>query len=314
MNGSANFFRPEVLSRISHLELRARRVVEGFLSGMHKSPYKGFSVEFADYRQYVPGDDVRHIDWRAYAKTDRLVLKEYEVETNLRTHILLDCSGSMAYPEHPPTPTRKGEPGGRMTKWQYAATVAACLGHLLLHQQDGVGLTLFDHVIRRQLPVSATRAALVGYIHALEETKPAEKTDVKILFQHLADRIPRRGLVVLISDLLTDFDDIVNGLQRFRFGQHDVMVLHVLDHDELEFPFTDQTLFEGMEELDVEVLTDPQSLRNSYIEAVQGFITRIRGACLNHGIDYALLSTADPLDVALRRLLAHRTRRTRSTA
>lgn len=310
MSDSANFFRPKVLSKMSRLELRARRAVEGFLSGMHKSPYKGFSVEFADYRQYVPGDDVRHLDWRAYAKTDRLVIKQYEVETNLRTHIVLDCSGSMAYPEE----ETKGESGERMTKWEYAATVAACLGHLLLHQQDGVGLTLFDHAIRKQLPVSATRAALAGFIQTLEETFPAEKTDVKLLFNHLADQIPRRGLIVLISDLLTDFDDLVNGLQRFKFGQHDVLVLHVLHHDELEFPFTDHTLFEGMEAMNVEILTDPQSLRHSYLEAVGEFINRVRGTCLNHGIDYALMSTADPLDVALTRLLANRMRRARSTA
>ncbi len=306
MTDSKNYFRPEVLSRLSRLELRARRVVEGFLSGMHKSPYKGFSVEFADYRQYVPGDDMRHLDWRAYAKTDRLLLKEYEVETNLRTHILLDCSGSMAYPEHAGT--------DRMTKWDYAATLAACLSHLLVHQQDGVGLTLFDHQIRKQLPVSATRAGWIGLVRALEDAAPAENTDVKIVFQHLAEQMPRRGLIVLISDFLTDFDDIVNGLQRFKFGHHDVLVLHLLDHDELEFPFTDQTLFEGMEGVDLEILTDPQSLRKSYIAAVQAFISQLRGACLNHGIDYALLSTADPLDVAMTRFLANRMHAARSSA
>ncbi len=307
MNDSANYFRPDVLSKIGRLELRARRVVEGFLSGLHKSPYKGFSVEFAEHRQYVPGDDVRHLDWRAYAKTDRLLIKEYEVETNLRTHVVLDCSGSMAYPEHDAR-------DGLMTKWDYAATLAACLAHVSHRQQDGVGLTLFDREIRRQLPVSTSRAGLIGLVQCLEDTAPDEATDTKIVFQHLAEQMPRRGLVVLISDLLTDFNDIVNGLQRFRFSQHDVLVMHVLDRDELEFPFTDQTLFEGMEDLDVEIRTDPQSLRRSYIEAVQGFVSRIRGTCLDHGIDYALLSTADPLDVALTRFLANRMHRQRSTA
>ncbi len=321
-----DFIQPDVLSKISRLELRARRTVEGFLSGMHKSPYKGFSVEFADYRAYVPGDDVRHLDWRAYAKTDRLVIKEYEVETNLRTHIVLDCSGSMAYPEHKkntdpraPLVTSRDRKGavprdGLMTKWNYAATIAASIAHLLVRQQDGVGLTLFDHEIRKQLPVTATRAGLSGFVQALAEVEPAESTNVKFLFHRLADQVPRRGLVVLISDLLTEFDDIVNGLQRFKFGQHDVMVLHVLDHDELEFPFVDQTLFEGMEGSDLEILTDPQSLRSAYVQAVQQFITRIRAACLNHGVDYALMSTADPIDVALTRLLANRARRNRPTA
>ncbi len=306
MSDSPNYYRPEVLSKISRLELRARRVVEGFVSGLHKSPYKGFSVEFADHRQYVPGDDVRHLDWRAYAKTDRLLIKEYEVETNLRTHIVLDCSRSMAYPEHPDS--------DRMTKWEYAATTAACIAHLLLHQQDGVGLTLFDKRIRRQQPVSANRASLVGFIRALEETTPDEATDTKTVFPHLAEQMPRRGMVVLISDLLTDFDDIVNGLQRLRFRQHDVLVLHVLDRDELEFPFTEQTLFEGMEDLDVEIRTDPQSLRSAYLEAVQSFVSRLRATCLDHAIDYELLSTADPLDVTLARYLGNRLHRQRSTA
>lgn len=306
MNASKSYFQPEVLSKIARLELRARRVAEGFLSGLHKSPYKGFSVEFADHRQYVPGDDVRHLDWRAYAKTDRLLIKEYEVETNLRTHVLLDCSRSMAYPEHPH--------GARLNKWDYAATVAASLAHLLLHQQDGVGLTLFDDEPRTQLPVSANRASLAGFIHAIERAAPARHTNMKTLFHHLADTIPRRGLVVLISDLLTRFDDIVNGLQRFRFGRHDVLVMHVLDEDELTFPFTDQTLFEGLEDANVEILTDPQALRRAYLEAVQAFVSRLRGACLNQGIDYVLLSTAEPLDVALTSFLAMRMHRTRATA
>jgi uncharacterized protein (DUF58 family) len=306
MSNTKNYFRPEVLSRISRLEIRARRVVEGFVSGLHRSPYKGFSVEFADYRPYVPGDDVRHLDWRAYAKTDRLLLKEYEVETNLRTHIVLDCSGSMAYPEQADV--------GRMTKWDYSATVAACLAYLLTHQQEGVGLTLFDHEIRKQLPVSASRSSLGNIIRVLEGESPDNTTDTKIVFQHLAEQIPRRGLVILISDLLTDFDDIVNGLQRFRFRQHDILVMHVLDSDELEFPFTDQTMFEGMEEAGVEIRTDPQSLRASYLEAVQSFISRVRGTCLNHGIDYVLLNTGQSMDVVLSSYLANRLHRQRSKA
>ena len=201
-----------------------------------------------------------------------------------------------------------------MTKWEYAATAAASLAHLLIHQQDGVGLTLFDQSIRRQLPVSTKQAALTGIIRAIEETTPSEGTDVRAVFRYLADRVPPRGMVVLISDLLTDFDDIVDGLERIRFGRHEVLVLHVMDHDELEFPFTDQTLFEGMEEAGVEVRTDPQSLRQSYLEAVRAFLGRIRGSCLNHGIDYALLSTADPLDVVLTRFLANRMHRARSSA
>ena len=167
MSVSAKYFRPEVLSRISRLELRARHVVEGFVSGMHRSPYKGFSVEFANHRSYVPGDDIRHIDWRVYAKADRFFVKEYEEETNMRVHLLLDRSGSMAYPEHPGT--------GRMTKWDYAATVAASLAHLLVYQQDGVGLTLFDSDVATQLPVSTNRVA--GRLFARDRDESAGQSD-----------------------------------------------------------------------------------------------------------------------------------------
>ena len=295
---SAKYFQPEVLSRIGRLELRARHVVEGFISGMHTSPYRGFSVEFANHRPYVPGDDIRRIDWRVYAKADRFFVKEYEEETNVRAHLLLDCSGSMAYPDHPRT--------DRMTKWDYAATVAASLGHLLVTQGDGVGLTLFDHEVRAQLPISSSRASLLTLGKTIEDSAPADRTSVKLLFQQLAASIPRRGMVVILSDLLTDVDDIISGLQRLRYGLHDVLVLHILDQDELEFRFADRTLFEGMEDPDIEVLSDPQALRASYLTALQAFISRIRSACLNQRIDYALVSTADRLDVALTTFLTTR--------
>jgi len=306
MSEFAKYFRPEVLSKISRLELRARHVVEGFVSGMHKSPYKGYSVEFANHRPYVPGDDIRHLDWRVYAKADRFFIKEYEEETNMRVHLLLDCSGSMAYPEHPGT--------GRMTKWDYASTLAASLAHLLVYQQDGVGLTLFDSQVRRQLPVSSNCGALMDFTNAIDASAPQNKTDLKILFHQLAGRIPRRSMVVILSDLLTNVDDIIRGLQRFRYGRHDVLVLHVLDHDELQFPFADRTLFEGMEDLNLEVLTDPQSLRSSYLAALDVFLGKMRRACLDQKIDYALISTADSLDVALTTFLATRMHRQRAKA
>lgn len=304
MNERARYFRPEVLSRISGLELRARHVVEGFLSGMHKSPYKGLSVEFASHRPYVPGDDLRRLDWRVYAKADRYFIKEYEEEAHMRVHLLLDCSGSMAYPQHSGT--------GRMSKWDYAATLAASLAHLLVYQQDAVGLTLFDDDVRARLPLSTSRASLLGLTAAIEASQPEGKTSLKVLLQRLAAEMPRRGMVVILSDLLTDVDDVIHGLQRFRYDRHDVLVLHVLDHDELEFPFADRTLFEGMEQLDLEVLTDPQSLRRSYLQAVRAFIDRIRNACLDQRIDYALIDTAEAVDVALTRFLATRMHRQRA--
>lgn len=306
MSESAKYFQPEILGKISRLELRARHVVEGFVSGMHRSPYKGFSVEFASHRLYTPGDDIRHIDWRVYGKADRFFIKEYEEETNMRVHLLLDCSGSMRYPEHPGT--------GRMTKWDYAATLAASLAHLLVYQQDAVGLTLFDNAIRRRLPPSSSRVSLRKLASAIEGVEPRDRTDVSSLFPSLAGSIPRRGLVVVLSDLLTDVEAVVAGLQRFRYAKHDVIVLQILDQDEVEFPFSDRTLFEGMEELGVEVLTDPQSLRGSYLAALQEFLTRIRGACLNHRVDYALLNTGQGLDIALTTFLAARMRKQRARA
>lgn len=304
MSAPAKYFQPEVLSRISRLELRARHVVEGFISGMHRSPYRGFSVEFANHRPYVPGDDIRHIDWRVYAKADRFFIKEFEEETNLRAHVLLDCSESMAYPEHPGT--------NRMTKWDYAATIACSIAHLLIYQQDGVGLTVFDERVRKQLPVSANRSSLPGFASTIESARPGGKTSVKMPFEQLVSRVPRRGLVILISDLLTNIDDVVHGLERFRFAGHDVMVLHVLDQDEIEFPFVERTLFEGMEDPELEIKTDPQTLRRDYLDAVNEFISRIRSACLDHRIEYALLNTADRLDLVLTTFLATRMHRQRN--
>jgi uncharacterized protein (DUF58 family) len=303
MIDTAKHFQPDILSKIARLELRASQVVEGFVSGMHKSPYKGFSVEFANHRLYTPGDDIRHIDWRVFGKSDRFFIKEYEGETNLRVHVVLDCSGSMAYPEHPGTP--------RMTKWTYASTVAASLAYLLVLQQDGVGLTLFDRDIREQLPVSSNRPTLAAIAAMIERNAPREETDVGATIAHLAERIHRRSMVVIISDLLMDTDRLMDGLHRLRHGRHEVLVLHVLDQDELEFPFADRTMFEGMEDADVEILTDPQSLRSSYLEALNTFISKVRGACLNRRIDYELLSTATPLDVALSKFLATRMHRQR---
>ncbi|MCH8912253.1 MAG: DUF58 domain-containing protein [Planctomycetes bacterium] len=308
MSDSRKYLRPEILSRISRLELRARTVVEGFVSGMHRSPYHGFSVEFAEHREYVPGDDIRHIDWRVFAKTDRYYIKQYEEETNLRSHILLDCSGSMAYPE-----SRRAGSTGRMTKWDYASTVAASLAFLQSKQQDAIGLTLFDHEIRRQIPSAANPRQLSNMIRIIEEHTPHDKTDVKILFRYLADRIKRRSMVVVISDFLTDLDDVIAGLQRLRHTRHEVMVMHVLDQDELEFPFVDQTLFEGIE-FDQELLTDPQALRKSYLDQLERFIHRLRSFCMDTRIDYVLLSTADRLDVALATFLARRSHAMRTRA
>ena len=298
MSTFKKFLNPEVLTRISRLELRARLVVEGFISGMHKSPYQGYSVEFASHREYVPGDDIRHIDWRLFGRADRYYIKQYEEETNLRTHILLDCSHSMGYPEHPVP--------DRMDKFMYASTLAASLIYLLMHQQDACGLVMFDHRIREQIPPTSSTAQLRAMIDLIERNPPDDKTDVKMLFTTLADQINHRGLVVVISDLLTNVDDVIAGLQRLRHDRQDIIVLHVLDHDEIEFPFEDNTMFQGLESPDFELLTDPQSLRLSYVNIVQEFIAKLRSACVNHRIDYQLLSTKEPIAAGLTAFLAAR--------
>ncbi|MCG8404010.1 MAG: DUF58 domain-containing protein [Phycisphaerales bacterium] len=294
-----SYLRPEVLARIGDLELRARHVVEGFVSGMHRSPYHGFSVEFAQHKEYVAGDDIRHLDWRVFGRTDRFYIKQFEEETNLRTHILLDCSSSMRYPEQDLSE-------GRMTKFEYAATLAASLGYLLTNQQDAIGLILFDEGVRSELPPLSNQAHLKSMIAQIDQVRLERPTDSTALFTQLAGKLHRRSLVVVVSDLLADPKDVIPGLERIRFANHEVVVMHVLDHDEREFPFQDNTLFEGLEAPDLQLLVDPQSLRSSYLEAMNGFISRLRNACTNSRIDYVGLSTKDPLDVALRSYLAAR--------
>lgn len=293
------YLRPEILARLGGLEFRARMVVEGFVSGMHRSPYHGHSVEFAQHREYVPGDDLRRLDWRVYGKTDRFYVKQYEEETNLRAQVMLDCSSSMRYPEH-------GTESGRMTKFEYAATLAASLAYLLTHQQDAVGLLLFDDAIRANLPPASNQVHLRSVIRRIEEALLDRPTNARAVFRPLAAELYRRSIVIVISDLLAPPDEVAAGLERFRQDRHEVIVLHVLDHDEREFPFQDNTLFEGLEDSGLQVLADPQSLRNAYQEALHAFITRVRAACVNARIDYVGLSTSDPLDEALRGYLAAR--------
>jgi len=295
----ARYLRPDVLAQIGDLELRARYVVEGFVSGLHRSPYHGYSVEFAQHKEYVAGDDIRHLDWRVYGRTDRFYIKQFEEETNLRTHILLDCSASMRYPEQRPS-------AGRLNKFEYAATVAASLAYLLVHQQDAVGLMLFDDRVQTDLPPLSNRRHLQSIISRIEQARVEAPTEAKALLSEVAGKLHRRSLVILISDLLADASDVIAGLERIRFAGHEVVVMHVLDKDERTFPFQDNTLFEGLEAPDIQLMVDPQSLRSSYLSALEAFIGRIRGACMNSRIDYVGLSTSEGLDVALRSYLASR--------
>ena len=299
---SKNYLDPKVLDKISRLDVRARLVVEGFITGMHKSPYHGFAVEFATHREYVPGDEIKHIDWKVWSRTDRLYIKEYEEETNLKCTIILDCSKSMRYGEHA---------NDGMSKFDYGSTAAACLAYLLQQQQDAVGLVTFDNDIRLRLPASSHPSHLKLLVHELEQTEPDNRTDVGDVFPQLAEQIGKRGLVVLISDLFVDIDTLTQSLLQFRHRRHEVVLFHVMHEDELTFPFQDNTKFKGLE-IDAELLTEPRALRRSYLEAVERFETKVRKACATAGIDYCKMSTADSLDAALTAYLALRSKTQRA--
>jgi uncharacterized protein (DUF58 family) len=293
MPGSKRFLHPEAIKRISRLELRARHIVEGFLSGMHKSPYFGQSIEFLQHREYVAGDDLRHVDWKVWARQDRLYVKQYEEETNLRCTLLVDLSRSMSYGRGP------------LNKAEYACTLACCLAYLVLRQQDGVGLMVFDERIRATVPVRAQHNHLYALIDALSVEEPREKSDLGRVLRQVAEAIPRRGLVVLVSDLLADRDGLFRGLKLLRQRGHDVLVFHVLDDDELDFPFSGPTRFEGLE-LPLFINCNPRALREGYLAALQEFLDTVRRECARHSCDYALVRTSHPLDAALATFLTKR--------
>jgi uncharacterized protein (DUF58 family) len=298
MATSPRYLDAKSIERISRLDLRARAVVEGFLTGQHRSPYNGFAIEFAGHREYAPGDELKHVDWRVWSKTDRLYIKQYEEETNLKCHILLDCSKSMRYGE-------KSSPA--WSKFDYAATAAASLAFLLQQQQDAVGLVTFDTKVRSHMPPSSHPAQLKRLLHQLEQTSPDEKTDVSGLFLELAAALKTRGIVVLVSDLFLDLPTLKETLQNFRLKKHDVVLFHVMHDDELRFPFEDNTQFRGME-IDRELQTDPKSLRRSYLEIVEKYLADVRKMCGALGVDHVLLNTAEPLDAALATYLTLRQR------
>ena len=291
--GERRFLDPAVLARLGTLELRARTIVEGFLTGLHRSPFKGFSVEFAEYRQYMPGDDLSTIDWKVYARSDRHYVKKFEEETNLDCHIMLDVSGSMGY----------GSRG--LTKFEYGQCLAASLAYLMNRQRDGVGLTAFDERIVGMLPASARAGHLRAMLITLERLQLGTRTNVSKPMHQLASSLSKRGMVVLISDLLDEPEEVIRGLKHFQFRGTDVVVFHVLDPHELEFPFERATRFEDME-TEAEVMAVPAMVRTHYIEAMQALIDRYKRELGGAGIDYHLLTTADPLEIALMQYLSTR--------
>jgi uncharacterized protein (DUF58 family) len=293
MPGSKRFLHPEAIKRISRLEVRARYIVEGFLSGMHKSPYFGQSVEFLQHREYTLGDDLRHVDWKVWARQDRLYVKQFEEETNLRATLLVDISNSMAYGNGP------------LSKYEYACTLACSLAYLVLRQQDGVGCVTFDERVRVSVPVRTKHSHIFSIVDSLAVQEPREKTDMHAILRTVAESAPRRGLMVLVSDLLADRPGLFKGLRLLRQRGHDVLVFHVLDDDELNFPFNGPTRFEGLESLD-HLNCNPRALREGYLEHLQAFLDEVRRECARSSCDYALVKTSDPLDAALATFLSKR--------
>jgi len=280
------YLNPNTLATLSNMQLRARMVVEGFIVGLHKSPYHGFSVEFAEHRAYGPGDNLRYLDWRLYGKTDRFYVKQFEEETNLKAHLMLDMSKSMAYAS------------GEISKLQYGSYLSAALTYLLLRQQDAVGLTLFDTEIRTHIRPSSRPSMLNNILSQLEHVEPGEETSIGHSLHHLADRINRRGLVIIISDMLDDLDNILNGLKHFRHDRHEVLVFHILDPREVDFEFDAQAKFKDMESGEI-LATEPWHIQKDYQNAVDQFRQTLGARCREQHVDYVPLTTDQSLDVAL---------------
>jgi len=298
--GKYRYVQPEALARLGRLSLIARAVVEGFVTGLHRSPYHGFSVEFSEHREYVPGDNPRHLDWLALARSDRYYIKQYEEETNLRAHVLLDCSASMGYRYS----------GDKLSKLEYGCYLAAALSFLMIRQQDPVGLVLFDDKIRSFLPPRSTTPHLNRLLQRLETVEPGHGTGLSETFHDLAERIKRRGLIVIISDLL-DRDaierEVMRGLRHFRHKKHEVLLFHVLDSAELDFPFGRLSDFEDMETGE-RLQADPAFIRDEYRRRVQEFLDSYRRDCAAGNIDYVPANTSTPYDWLLRAYLDKRKR------
>lgn len=303
---TARYLDPDSLDKIKRLDVRARVVVEGFITGQHRSPYNGFAIEFAAHREYSPGDDLRHIDWKVWSKTDRLYIKEYEEETNLKCHLLVDCSKSMRYGEPSPS-KKKNDQSAVWSKFDYAATAAASVGYLMQQQQDSVGLVLFSNKVDKLLKASSHPSHLKSVLHELELAEPADQTDLSEPFLQLGSVIRQRGMVVLFSDLLLDVDVLAKSLEQLRIRRHEVIVFQVMHHDELTFPFEDNTLFRGME-VDAELHTEPRALRKSYLQAMEQHLDKVRSICAKAGIDHVLLDTSKPLGEVLSSYLNFRAR------
>jgi uncharacterized protein (DUF58 family) len=288
---------PRTLARISSLDLRARLIVEGLMTGMHRSPYQGISVEFAQHRPYVQGDDIRHVDWKVYGKTDKIYLKQYLEETNLHLICVVDASESMAYG------TVGNEPV--WTKYDHATAIAASLSYMAIQQQDSVGLAIFDNELKKYHKPSNSPTQWKMITRELTMEPRLKKTNTGRILDQLAEKLTHRSLIVILSDLFDDIEGIKKGLRHLRYKKHEVMVFQVLDPMEIEFPFEDVTLFKGMEEMG-ELLTEPQALRQGYLEQLQLATEGLKKLCRGMHVDFTRMNTGEMLDVTLSGFLATR--------
>lgn len=287
------YLQPEVVAKLNNMSLRARLVVEGYIIGMHKSPYHGFSVEFAEHRAYGPEDEIRRIDWKLYGKTDRFYVKQFEEETNLRSYLLLDTSRSMTYASR------------EISKLDYASYLTAALTYLMLKQQDGVSTTLFDDGIKTYVPPRSTPGHLNTILAQLEHVTPGKDTRIATTLHHLAEKIRKRGLIVLISDLIDDPEQVLGGLKHFRHKKHEVIVFHVMDRQELNFDFKVRSRFRDLE-TDEEITTEPWQIQGAYRRVIEDFQQSFKTRCRKRNIDYVPLVTDQTLDFALTRYLMKR--------
>lgn len=296
MPAQRTFLSPDAIARLKGLQLRAQHIASGVLSGLHRSAYHGYSVEFAEHRQYVPGDDIRHIDWRLFGRQERLYIKQYEEETNLAVYLLVDTSQSMSYQS------------GSLSKYEYACCVAATFAWLVTHQQDAVGLFTFDEAVNAHLSSSTGQTQLHNLIQVLEDSQLTGETNLLTLLGRTLSEVRRRSLVVLFSDLLVSDDELKAVIEQLSHAGHELVVMHVLDDDEWHFNFTENIRFEGLEE-DLHVIEDAQSLRSSYLDALDRFVLRTREACLRQRAEYVPINTSEPLDRLLSGYLVRRMQR-----
>ena len=288
-----NYLDPELLQKLGDLELIAREVVEGLRAGSHRSPLKGFSTEFAHHRQYAPGDAIRDLDWRVYGRTERYYTKLYEAETNFDCHLLMDASSSMTYGS------------GKVSKLEYSKYLAAALSYLILNQRDSVGLSVFDSEMRAHLPPRSAMSIILQIEKILKEITPTPKTSIAKQLNDIALQIKRRSFVILISDLFADVGDIMRGLQRLRYGGHNVIVFHTLDPHELKFPFKGTWQFDGLEG-EEELITQPERIREDYLTNLNAYLEQLQSGCIGSGVDYTLVETSRPLDSLLSEFLETR--------